>query len=249
MASPISNASAACPLCSGTGWRSSETGDAVEPCECRTQTRLERALAAARIPPRYQACAFTNFELYPPRGGPRNESLWKALGVVDQYLADYPLVDGKGLLLMGETGVGKTHLTVALVKGLVEKGAEVLFLDYQELLKRIQSSYNPKALTAEREVMRPVLETEVVVIDDLGANRVSDWVEDTINYLLNHRYNEKKPTLLTANLKEEPVSGVPGKRRTYATFEERLGLRVTSRLQEMCRLVDIVAEDYRKLAR
>ena len=130
----------------------------------------------------------------PPRGGPRNESLWKALGVVDQYLADYPLVDGKGLLLMGETGVGKTHLTVALLKGLVEKGAEVLFLDYQELLKRIQSSYDHRALTAEREVMRPVLETEVVVIDDLGANRVSEWVEDTINYLLNHRYNEKKPT-------------------------------------------------------
>ena len=193
MASPMSNAAPACPRCSGTGWRPDETGDAVVPCECRTGTRLERALAAAQIPPRYRDCAFTNFELYPPRGGPRNESLWKTFGIVQGYLADYPLVEGTGLLLIGDTGVGKTHLAAALLKALIDKGAEGLFLDYQELLKRIQSSYNPKALTAEREVIRPVLETEVVVIDDLGANRISEWVEDTINYLLNHRYNEKKP--------------------------------------------------------
>ena len=249
MSTPMSNAAAACPLCSDTGWRSSESGDAVVPCECRTQTRLGRALAAAQIPPRYQPCAFTNFELYPQRGGPRNESLWKAFGIVQQYLADYPLVDGTGLLLTGDTGVGKTHLVVALLKALIEKGADGLFLDYQELLKRIQSSYNPKALTAEREVIRPVLETEVVVIDDLGANRISDWVEDTINYMLNHRYNEKKPTLLTANLRQEAMSGEAGKRRTHATFDERLGLRVTSRLRDMCRLAEIVGEDYRKLAR
>ena len=97
--------------------------------------------------------------------------------------------------------------------------------------------------------MRPVLDTELVVIDDLGANRISEWVEDTINYLLNHRYNEKKPTLLTANLSEEPVSGELGNRRTHATFEERLGPRVASRLREMCRIVKITAEDYRKRAR
>lgn len=238
-----------CPLCSDTGWRPDEAHGGVVRCECRTGTRTERALAAAHIPPRYQNCRFTNFELYPERGGPRNESLWNALGVVQSYLDDYPLVDGKGLLLIGDTGVGKTHLITALLRGLVEKGAEGLFLDYQELLKRIQSSYDATALTAERQVMRPVLETEVVVIDDLGSNRISEWVEDTINYLLNHRYNEKKPTLLTANLSEEAISGPPGDRKSHATFEERLGPRVASRLREMCRAVKITAEDYRKRAR
>lgn len=238
-----------CPLCSGTGWRPDQQQGAVVPCECRTRTRAERALAAARIPPRYQGCAFTNFDLYPERGGPRNESLWKAFGMVQTYLADYPLVDGKGLLLIGDTGVGKTHLIVALMKGLVEKGAEGLFVDYQELLKRIQSSYDATAHTAEREVIRPVLETEIVVIDDLGANRISEWVEDTINHLLNHRYNEKKPTLLTANLSQERMGGAPGSRVTRPTFEERLGGRVASRLYEMCRMVEIQADDYRKRAR
>lgn len=235
-----------CPLCSGTGWRPDETHTGVVRCECKTRTRTARSLAAAHIPPRYTHCAFTNFDLYPERGGPRNPSLWNAFTLLQSYLKEYPMVDGKGLLLTGGTGVGKTHLIVALVKGLVEKGAEALFLDYQELLKRIQSSYDPTALTAERHIMRPVLDTEVVIIDDLGANRISEWVEDTINYLLNHRYNEKKPTLLTANLSREAMGGPPGNRFTRPTFEERLGPRVASRLHEMCRLVEITAEDYRK---
>ena len=238
-----------CPWCSGTGWRTDEVQAAVVRCECRIRTRDERALAATHIPPRYFNCAFTNFDLYPERGGPRNESLWKAFGIVQRYLADFPLVDGKGLLLTGDTGVGKTHLIVALLKGLIEKGAEGLFLDYQELLKRIQSSYEPTALTAERHVMRPALEAEVLVMDDLGANRVSEWVEDTINYLLNHRYTEKKVTLLTANLSSERLGGAPGNRFTRPSFEERLGPRVASRLHEMGRIVEITAEDYRKRAR
>jgi DNA replication protein DnaC len=203
-------------------------------------------LAAARIPPRYLDCAFTNFDLYPEGGGPRIDSLWKALGVVEDYRRSYPLVDGKGLLLIGESGVGKTHLAVALLKGLIEKGAESLFLDYQEMLKRIQASYDPTALTAERQVIRPILDAEVALIDDLGSNRITGWVEDTVNYILNYRYNEKKATLLTSNLAPELMSGEPGARKTSANWEERLGARVASRLHEMCRIVRMSAPDYRK---
>lgn len=238
-----------CPVCSGTGWRHDAGQAGVVRCECRVRTRTERALAAAHVPPRYAACAFTNFDLYPERGGPRNSSLWNAFSVAQSYLKEYPVAEGKGLLLTGDTGAGKTHLITALLKGLIEKGAEGLFIDYQELLKRIQASYDPTAFTAERHVMRPVLDTEIVVIDDLGANRISEWVEDTINFLLNHRYNEKKPTLLTANLTNERMGGGPGNRFTRATFEERLGSRVASRLHEMCRLVEISADDYRKRSR
>lgn len=238
-----------CPLCSGTGWREDEAGAAVVPCECRARSRVERATAAARIPPRYLPCAFTNFDCYPERGGTRNDSLWRALRECEEYRQAYPLVDGKGLLFLGDPGVGKTHLAVALLKGLIEKGAEGLFTDYQELLKRIQGSYDRTAHTAERTVIAPILETEVVVIDDLGANRITGWVEDTINYILNYRYNEKKPTLLTSNLSEHLSTGSAGSRTTQPNFEERLGPRVASRLHEMCRLVRVVADDYRKRTR
>ena len=235
-----------CPVCSGTGWRQDESQAAVVPCECRARTRLERALAAARIPPRYGNCAFTNFDCYPEHGNKKLECLWNAFKVVQDYLGDYPLVDGKGLLLAGPTGVGKTHLIVALLKDLIKKGFDGLFVDYQELLKRIQSSYDSTTLTAEHRIIRPILDAEILVIDDLGANRITDWVEDTINYILNHRYNEKKPTLLTANLTDQRMTGSEGNRKTHATFEERLGPRVASRLHEMCRRVDINATDYRE---
>jgi len=230
---------AECPHCSGTGWRESQEGSGVLPCECRARLRLERALEAARIPPRYRRCEFPGLDIgWSAKGGRRNETLWAAIQFAKAYCDEYPLKreEGKGLLLMGGPGVGKTHLVVALLKELIARGADGLFVDYQELLKQIQASYDTTARTAERHVMGPVLETEIVVIDDLGANRISDWVEDTINYLLNHRYSNRKPTLLTSNLSE-------------GEFEDRLGIRVASRLREMCRLIWIDAEDYRKQMR
>lgn len=249
MSAPDTSTAQECPLCSGTGWRQDESqAAAVVPCECRARTRLARALAAAQIPRRYSNCGFPDFDLR-SESGQKNQSLWNAFRIVQSYCDAYPQVEGKGLLLTGNNGVGKTHLIVALLKGLIEKGADGLFLDYQELLKRIQTSYDPAARTAEHRIIRPVLDAEILVIDDLGANRPTEWVEDTVHYILNNRYNEKKPTLLTANLSEQRMTGAEGNRKTHETFQDRVGMRVSSRLHEMCRIVEIHAEDYRKRLR
>ena len=244
MKTPLTSA---CALCDGTGWRPVEKEGlrAVEPCSCQTARRdADWYMERSRVPRGFWTKDFDHFY---DLGEPTLEfALLKARGFVDNY----PLID-KGILFLGPPGVGKTHLTVAILKHLMaEKGVECLFCSYQELLRQIRDSYNPVSLSTESEVLRPVLESELVAIDDLGAERISDWVEDTVTYILNHRYNQKKATLLTSNLpdaSEEAKERSPsGKYRIADTLTDRIGLRVRSRLYEMCELVRIQADDFRQ---
>ena len=237
-----------CPQCAGTGWRPVEKDGwrAVEVCPCRKQPRDEQWwMDRARIPPGFRDEGKALDHFYDLGNASLQMALVKARGFVDRY----PLVE-KGLLFLGNPGVGKTHLTVAILKQLMaQKGVECLFCSYQELLRQIRDSYNPVSLSTESEVLRPVLETELVAIDDLGAERISDWVEDTVTYILNYRYNQKKITLLTSNLpdtSDEARQRSPsGKYRIADTLTDRIGVRVRSRLYEMCESVSISAKDYR----
>ena len=240
-----------CSLCGGTGWRPVERNGcrAVEVCPCRKQPRDEQWwLEQARIPRAFQAKDLADFSVVGK--SEVNESLQFALMKARGFAERYPLVE-KGLFFLGNPGVGKTHLTVAILKQLMmQKGVDCLFCSYQELLRQIRDSYNPVSLSTESEVVRPVLETEVVAIDDLGAERISDWVEDTVTYILNYRYTQKRITLLTSNLPDTPEDSKErtpgGKYQTGETLTYRVGVRVRSRLYEMCELVRMHADDFRQ---
>ncbi len=107
---------------------------------------------------------------------------------------------GRGLLLTGSIGVGKTHLAVGILQALVaERGATGLFYDYRDLLKQVQNSYNAQVRETELEVLRPVFEAEVLVLDELGASKPTDWVWDTVAHILNTRYNDRRTTIITTN--------------------------------------------------
>ncbi|MFB0518957.1 MAG: ATP-binding protein [Acidobacteriota bacterium] len=225
-----------CPICNDSGWQIIGEGEqqrAVR-CQCFLKKRTDRLLQEARIPRRYQHCTLKNFKT------PKQDDLWTAKGVAKDFVKDYPNVD-MGILFIGPCGVGKTHLAVGIMKELIEKkGMPCLFYDFRDLLREIQDSYNPISESSELRVLAPVLKTEVLLLDELGARRPTDWVKETIDHILNSRYNDKKITIITSNFLDKP------KEKDHYSLEQRIGSRLRSRLYEMCRTVEMNADDYRK---
>jgi DNA replication protein DnaC len=237
-----------CLICGGTGWKTIDSGkekkeQRVTRCSCTTRTRCERLLSLAHIPPRYEGCDLATYTSDGPQRGVATAKI-----AATRFIEQYPL-DKTGLLLIGPSGVGKTHLAVAMIKLLVlNKTIPCLFCDYRDLLKQIQNSYNPSVQTTELELLRPVFQTEVLVLDDLGAVKPTEWVWDTVSVILNTRYNEKRTTIITTNFQDGPAAAVAGARGAAReeTLGDRIGERMRSRLSEMCRIVNLAAPDYRQ---
>lgn len=240
-----------CTLCGGSGHRLVDRPDgnrAVAECTCRITERRLRRLAAARIPERHRECTLENFWTNRGSGHPRlGEAKVQASGFVKGFPAD---TYGNGLLFVGPCGVGKTHLAIGILHSLVtDRGVNGRFIDCKELLKEIQNSYAANSERTERQVLRPALEADVLVLDELGAARRTDWVSDMVEHLLNMRYNDRKTTIITTNL---PYAA-PGAPTTSAraatraeTLGDRIGERMMSRLGEMCVVVEMDGPDYRK---
>src|SRR5580693_5542355 len=203
---------AVCVECNGTGWKiveREEVSGAVR-CECAATERAERLESGAGIPPLYANASFENFLL--SRDNPIGyRELTEVFLAVRGYAREFPNTKKPGLLLMGEPGSGKTHLAVAALRAIMAKGFEGLFFDYQNLLDRIRSSYDQSSQTSDKEAYRVAMEKEVLLLDDLGAHRVTDWVEDTVTSIITARCNHRKPLIATTNL-IDPDAG-------YVTYE------------------------------
>jgi DNA replication protein DnaC len=242
-----------CPVCDDTGWKTIGQGRdrRVTRCDCRRQELNHKLLQQARIPRRYEHCELSNFEIM---NGHSQPSLSSALIAAQRFVAEYP-VEKAGLLVIGPIGVGKTHLAVGIIRELIlGKGIPSLFYDYRELLKEIQNSYNASVAVTEMQVLRPIFETEVLVLDELGAVKPTEWVWDTVSHILNTRYNDERTTIITTNFKDLPPSkgdsdDAERSRAFRATREEtlgdRVGERMRSRLHEMCKVVKMEGEDFR----
>lgn len=213
-----------CPRCFGTGMEIIE-GKGARVCSCRKQKDHLDVLKRMRVPARYLNCHFNSYS-------PHNPSQKAAAKYAMNLAQTYPAVD-QGLILTGPVGVGKTHLAVSILKGLAERGFKGLFYEFGSLLKEIQDSYNSHTKTSELSVLSPVLKADVLVLDELGASKPTDWVKDTMAHIINTRYNDKKITIFTTNYPDAR----PNDRDE--TLEDRIGSRLRSRIYEMCKTVVI----------
>jgi DNA replication protein DnaC len=239
-----------CTICGGSGMRilQEDGRQFVKDCVCRLQKRAERMLGRAHIPKRYEHCTLENYDTDLPYS---HRSQVMARLSAKKFIEGYPVeTSGRGLLINGSIGVGKTHLAVGILQALVtERGATGLFFDYRDLLKQVQNSYNNKVAATELEILAPVFDAEVLVLDELGASKPTDWVWDTVAHILNTRYNDRRTTIITTNYANAGPLGTESSPRGVMreeTLGDRIGERMRSRLQEMCVVVEMQGEDFRQ---
>ena len=224
----------ACPLCNDTGWRRVDRDGVrrVVRCQCWQHDFTKNLLSASRVPARYARCELDTFE---HDMDSQREAFHRATAFIDAF----PVVD-RGLLLHGPHGVGKTHLAVGMLKEAIRRtGAHGYFFETRELLRLVRDTYNRSVEETEMDVLGPVLHADLLVLDDLGAERKSDWVLETLGLVVNTRYNAKRPTIFTSNLMESSDS------TDVRSFSFQLGERTRSRLLEMCDWVEIQGVDVR----
>lgn len=226
-----------CPVCKGFGVVETPEGKTVV-CRCRVAERAAARMLAAQVPDRYKDCKIENYKLNLPATHPSHE---RARAMAKKFVEDWKTRD-RGLLFVGPVGVGKTHLAVAILRRLVEEcGVHGMFCDFSDLLERIQATFSKANSDSADEVIAPYRDADLLVLDELGARRPTDWVRDVLYGLINTRYNRRRITIVTSNYGD--TTGPNGEE----SLDKRVGQMVRSRLYEMCDLVVLEGSDYRAI--
>ena len=233
---PSQDAPEVCPICLGTGVVVKNDEDGVgyaRHCMCINDVINSDPLNRAGVPAQFRHCRLESFA---PMG---DDSLRYARDIALRFAKLYPNVH-MGLMFQGPPGVGKTHLAVGVLKALVEtKNINCMFFDFADLLIELRASFNDPGIS-EAVILEPLRDIDVLLIDDLGAMKISDWTMDILSHVINNRYKSGKLLLVTTNFMDRDA-GIKTQ-----SLEERIGTPLRSRLYEMCKLVEIHGDDFRK---
>jgi DNA replication protein DnaC len=225
----------ACPLgvCDGSGWILGPE-DVARPCECREQ-RLKKGRSkgvASVIPPRFRG---VGFDRPPVSDMARDLEIKGAVNEVRAFVdsLETKLETGRGLWLFGDTGTGKTTLAMLISKAALEAGHSVAIYSLPKLLARIRRTYEgDPGSDSYSQFFDRLTSVDLLHIDDLGAEKRSDWVLEQLYALINERYETQRSMLITTNLPHEEL-------------EEQIGARTVSRLSQICDQVPLFGKDRR----
>lgn len=234
------DSSPVCQTCGGSGWITHAGSLKAVPCACQRDTKKKQRIVAARIPKRYLHCHLDGFHSL------NDTSLAVAKRRVGEFIDCWTGSERSGLLLMGRTGSGKTHLAVAAILGIIEqdKPGKLLFRNFQELVQDLQASFDSDETPKKSEILQPLIDADLLVLDELGSQKPTQFVQDILYYIINSRYNEEKATIFTTNYFDESKGDVVEERES---LERRIGPRLRSRLYEMAEIVLITSrKDYRQ---
>lgn len=233
-----------CPICRGDGWAPSDPKDprsARVRCTCRRLSARVARYNAIGIPGRHAASTIRSF-------APYEKGLIKIRKRVGEYVEGWRRdEDNRGLVLYGDVGRGKTHLIVAIARELVFRyGCTARFVEFSHLVADLKGGFDRKEGPAAR--MEELVAADLLIIDELGKGRNTEWEGTVLDELVSRRYNAVRPILATTNFPPTPPSGrATGDLTTgeLPSLVDRVGPRVFSRLRETTDFVSVVGEDFR----
>lgn len=218
-----------CPDCGGRGWRFVDgprsAGSTVDRCECTNGAqRSETLIRLSNLPPKFQQCSLKTFKTQTPEQ-------YNAKVALGRWIKDYSS-ESRGLLFDGPPGVGKSHLAAAAIRGLAEIGVQSRYWNVPQLFMELRATFSESQATNELELIDRCVNVPMLVLDDLGAERPTDYVRERWYLIIQRRYEQMKPVIVTANLNDEQIIA-------------HAGQRILSRLKEMTIHIEVDATDYR----